>query len=69
MGGELVGWKNTLVLLSNGERFQNYRRYARQVFENDTMMDSFLTIMESAIGRLLDRFHASPDRFPEHIRK
>lgn len=39
--GEMVGWKNTLVLLPYGERFRTYRRLAHQLFGSSASMKSF----------------------------
>ncbi|KAF9267070.1 cytochrome P450 [Marasmius fiardii PR-910] len=69
MGGELVGWKNTLVLVPYGERFRNYRRLAHQLFGNATLMKAFHPIEELETHRFLKRLLAHPDQFADHVRK
>ncbi len=43
MGGELIGWKNSLGLMSYGPRFRNFRRLAHQLFGNNATMKPFFT--------------------------
>jgi len=69
MGGELCGWKNTLVLLPYGNRFRNYRRFAHQLFGNATTMKSFHPVEEVETHRFLKRLLSRPAEFSEHIRK
>ncbi|KAF5368055.1 hypothetical protein D9758_004476 [Tetrapyrgos nigripes] len=69
MGGELVGWKNTLVLVPYGERFRSYRRLAHQLFGNAATMKAFHPVEEVETHRFLKRLLASPDAFSKHIRK
>jgi cytochrome P450 len=69
MGGELVGWKNTLVLVPYGERHRTYRRLAHQLFGNSATMKAFHPVEEVETHRFLKRLLASPDAFSNHIRK
>ncbi|ESK88635.1 cytochrome p450 [Moniliophthora roreri MCA 2997] len=69
MGGELVGWKNTLVLVPYSQRFRNYRRLAHQLFGNAQLMKGFHPIEELETHRFLKRLLAKPDAFQDHIRK
>ncbi|KAK0205274.1 cytochrome P450 [Desarmillaria ectypa] len=69
MGGELVGWKNTLVLVPYGKRFRNYRRLAHQLFGNQATMKQFLPIEERETHRFLKRVLAHPENLSQHIRK
>ncbi|EEB92377.1 hypothetical protein MPER_09122, partial [Moniliophthora perniciosa FA553] len=69
MGGELVGWKNTLVLVPYSQRFRNYRRLAHQLFGNAQLMKGFHPIEELETHRFLKRLLAKPDSFQDHIRK
>ncbi len=41
MGGELVGWKNTMIFMSYGTRFRNGRRLAHQLFGNSVNIKQF----------------------------
>ncbi|KAG7085519.1 hypothetical protein E1B28_003079 [Marasmius oreades] len=69
MGGELVGWKNTLVLTPYGDRFRNYRRLAHQLFGNTNLMKAFHPIEELETHRFVKRLLTRPDDFAEHVRK
>ncbi|KAG7451628.1 cytochrome P450 [Guyanagaster necrorhizus] len=69
MGGELVGWKNTLVLIPYGKRFRSYRRLAHQLFGNKATMEQFLPVEERETHRFLKRVLAQPENLSQHIRK
>ncbi|KAE9394070.1 cytochrome P450 [Gymnopus androsaceus JB14] len=69
MGGELCGWKNALALLPYGDRFRNYRRFARQLFGNAITMKSFHPVEEAETHRFLKQLLSRPAEFSEHIRK
>ncbi|KAK0194305.1 cytochrome P450 [Armillaria mellea] len=69
MGGELVGWKNALVLVPYGKRFRNYRRLAHQLFGNQATMKQFLPVEERETHRFLKRVLARPENLEQHIRK
>lgn len=69
MGGELVGWKNTLVLVPYGDRFRNYRRLAHQLFGNAQLMKGFHPIEELETHRFIKNLLARPDDFAEHVRR
>lgn len=44
MGGELVGWKNTLVLVPYSDRFRNYRKLFHQLIGTRSSMSRFLPV-------------------------
>jgi cytochrome P450 len=69
MGGELCGWKNTLVLVPYGERFRSYRKLAHQLFGNAATMKSFHPVEELETHRFLKRLLSRPAEFSDHIRK
>ncbi|KAJ7655820.1 cytochrome P450 [Mycena polygramma] len=69
MGGELVGWKNTLVLSPYGDRFRSYRRLAHSLFGSRSTMAGFEPLEELETHRFLKRLHAEPDKLQDHIRK
>ncbi|KAJ7746782.1 cytochrome P450 [Mycena maculata] len=69
MGGELVGWKNTLALTPYGERFRNYRRLAHSVFGSRSSMAGFEPLEETETHRFLKRLVSTPDGLQDHIRK
>ncbi|KAJ6539005.1 cytochrome P450 [Mycena capillaripes] len=69
MGGELVGWKNTLVLLPYGDRFRRFRRLFHNIIGSRTGIKQFLPIEELETRRFLRRVLAKPGDLPKHIRK
>lgn len=69
MGGELVGWKNTLVLLPYGDRFRRYRRLFHNLIGSASTMKQFLPAEELETRRFLRRVLTKPDDLAAHIRK
>lgn len=69
MGGELVGWKNTLVLLPYGERFRRYRRLFHQLIGSHSAMSRFLPVEEQEIHRFVRHVLAKPEDLSSHIRR
>jgi hypothetical protein len=68
MGGELIGWKNTLVLLPYGDRFRRSRRLFHQTIGNTSMIKQFLPLEEFETRRFLRRVLAKPEDLAAHIR-
>ncbi|KDR77000.1 hypothetical protein GALMADRAFT_66106 [Galerina marginata CBS 339.88] len=69
MGGELVGWKNTLVLIPYGERFRNYRKLFHQIIGTHSAMAVFHPVEEVETKRFLKRILANADDLAAHVRK
>ncbi|KAJ7162570.1 cytochrome P450 [Mycena crocata] len=69
MGGELVGWKNTLVLLPYGDRFRRFRRLFHNIIGSRAAIKQFLPVEELETRRFLRRVLAKPNDLPKHIRK
>lgn len=69
MGGELCGWKNTLVLLTYGERFRTFRKLFHQVIGTQPAMSRFFPVEEQETHRFLKRILANPDDLASHVRK
>ncbi|KAJ3563157.1 hypothetical protein NP233_g9122 [Leucocoprinus birnbaumii] len=69
MGGELVGWKNTLVLLPYGDRFKSYRRNFHRSIGSHTSMSRFYPVEESETHKFLKRLLSTPDDLIKHIRQ
>ncbi|OJA19251.1 hypothetical protein AZE42_05985 [Rhizopogon vesiculosus] len=68
MGGELVGWKNTLVLLPYGDRFRGYRKNFHRVIGIRAAVDIFHPVEEIETHRFLKRVLAKPDQLQAHVR-
>jgi hypothetical protein len=69
MGGELVGWKSTLVLIPYGARFRNYRKLFHQSIGSQSSMVRFHPGGEMETHRFLKRVLANPDDLSAHVRK
>lgn len=69
MGGELIGWKNTLVLLPYGARFRRFRRLFHSVIGTQSMIKRFYPGSELETRKFLRRILAKPDDLSAHIRK
>ncbi|TFK32278.1 cytochrome P450 [Crucibulum laeve] len=69
MGGELVGWKNTLVLVPYGDRFRNYRKLFHQLIGSHSAMEQFHPVEEKETHRFLKRLLSKPNDLAEHVRK
>ncbi|KAJ6510178.1 cytochrome P450 [Mycena vitilis] len=69
MGGELVGWKWTLVLLPYGDRFRRFRRLFHNAIGSRAAINRFLPIEEVETRRFLRRVLAKPGDLSKHIRK
>ncbi|KAF5364320.1 hypothetical protein D9756_000610 [Leucocoprinus leucothites] len=69
MAGELVGWKNTLVLLPYGDRFRRYRRLFHKLIGSTAAMKQFNPIEEAEALRFLRRVLYDPDNLSMHIRR
>ncbi|EKM56472.1 uncharacterized protein PHACADRAFT_207702 [Phanerochaete carnosa HHB-10118-sp] len=69
MGGEIVGWKYTLVLTPYGRRFREYRRFIAKLIGGPTQMQTHLPLEEYETRRFLKRILNNPEGVAEHIRK
>ena len=69
MGGELVGWKNTLVLLPYGDRFRSYRKMCHRLIGSRASMRQFHPIEVVETRRFLRKVLTKPDDLAVHIRK
>ncbi|GLB41345.1 putative cytochrome P450 family protein [Lyophyllum shimeji] len=68
MGGELLGYKDTLVLLRYGSRFRTFRKYFANHYGPLPMEKHLLTI-ENETHRFLKRQLAHPDTLEPNLRK
>lgn len=68
MGGELVGWKYTLVLLPYGDHFREYRKHFARVIGSRAAMETYHPIEEMETHRFLQRVLAKPAELSQHVR-
>jgi len=69
MGGELVGWKNTLALLPYGERFRRYRRLFHSLIGNPMLVSRFHSSQETEAQRFLQRLLVKPHDLASQVRR
>ncbi|KAG6908024.1 hypothetical protein DXG01_006443 [Tephrocybe rancida] len=69
MGGNLVGWKNSLILLPYGDRFRRCRRMFRAIIGSRTTVNQFSHIEELETHRFLRRVLTEPKELATHIRR
>jgi hypothetical protein len=69
MGGEIVGWRNTLALTPYGPRFRALRRMLHALMGTRAAMDRFVPVEEQETARLLRRIVERPEHVAEGIRK
>jgi len=69
MGGELIGWKDTLVLIPYGDRFRNYRKLFHQTIGTPSAMSKFHEAEETETRKFLKYVLAKPDDLAAHVRK
>jgi hypothetical protein len=68
MGGELCGWKDTLVLVPYGQRFRNYRKNFHRTIGSHSAMKQYLPWEEHETHRFLQRVLAKPEELYQHVR-
>ncbi|KAJ8590892.1 cytochrome P450 [Rhizopogon salebrosus TDB-379] len=68
MGGELVGWKNALVLLPYGDRLREYRKNFHRVIGSRAALSIYHPTLEIETHRFLKRVLAKPDQLQSHVR-
>ncbi|KAG2156217.1 cytochrome P450 [Suillus clintonianus] len=68
MGGELCGWKHTLVLLPYGDRMREYRKNFHRIIGTRAAIDTYHPIEEIETHRFLKRVLAKPDQLQAHVR-
>ncbi|KAF9498666.1 cytochrome P450 [Pleurotus eryngii] len=69
MGGELVGWKNTMALLPYGERFRNHRRSFHRTIGTRSSVTQFHSPQELETRKFLSRVLVNPGELSSHIRQ
>ncbi|KAG1804551.1 cytochrome P450 [Suillus subaureus] len=67
MGGELVGWKSTLVLLPYGDLCRQQRKNIHQTMGNRATLEIYHPIEEIEFHRFLKRVFLNPEQLQAHI--
>jgi len=69
MAGELVGWKNVLILMPYCERFRTHRKLLHKIIGTPSSMSNFHLLEEQETRRFLKRVLDKPDDLAAHVRK
>ncbi|KAG5634710.1 hypothetical protein H0H81_001036 [Sphagnurus paluster] len=69
MGGELMGYSKTLVLIPYGQRFRTYRKYFSRHFGTPSSLDRHLSLVEHETRRFLKRTLLNPRNLNNNLRK
>ncbi|KAF8066524.1 cytochrome P450 [Lyophyllum atratum] len=68
MGGELIGWKNTLPLVRYGDTFHRYRKLFHQSFGTPSAMKTFHEFEATAVRKFLRNILTSPKDLTTHLK-
>ncbi|KAI6123760.1 cytochrome P450 [Pisolithus croceorrhizus] len=68
MGGELVGWKDSLILLPYGDRFREHRRNFHRVLGSRPAVSVYYPIEEEETHKFLQHVLAEPADLNVHLR-
>jgi len=68
MGGELVGYSDTLVLLRYGPRFRHFRKQFSRYIGNGVIQDRH-ELVNDYVRTFLRRLAKNPDNLMGHLRK
>ncbi|RDB29742.1 hypothetical protein Hypma_013817 [Hypsizygus marmoreus] len=69
MGGELVGYSQTLVFCPYGPRFRTYRKHLARFFGSTIAMERHRPVLEHETRRFLKRTLVNPDDLNQNLRK
>ncbi|KAH9947304.1 cytochrome P450 [Amylocystis lapponica] len=69
MGGKMVGWDRTLVLLPYGNRWREYRRIFSSTIGTRRSIQSHIPLLETETQRFLGRLLRQPDGLTQQVRK
>ncbi|KAF4609943.1 hypothetical protein D9613_010304 [Agrocybe pediades] len=69
MGGELVGYAQTLVLMRYGQRFRTYRKHFSQYIGSPKPIQQLYPLVENETTHFLRRTLANPEDLLKHLRK
>ncbi|KAG2158981.1 cytochrome P450 [Suillus bovinus] len=68
VGGELVGWKNAMILLPYGDHWRRQRKNFHSVIGTRAAVAVYDQVEEVETRRFLKRVFATPDQLQAHVR-
>lgn len=69
MGGELVGYNETLVLIPYGDRFRTYRKHFVRMIGGTVNVEKVEGMLLQKVRRFLCQTLSSPDNLLQNLRK
>lgn len=69
MGGELLGYSETLVLIPYGDRFRAYRKNIAKYIGGTTQVKELHPLIERSTRKFLRKIMTNPDDLMAHLRK
>lgn len=69
MGGKLVGYDQTLVLIEYGTRFRTYRKHFSRYLGTPKTVEALHPLIDTESRKFLKRTLASSDGVMDHLRK
>ncbi|KIL00351.1 hypothetical protein PAXRUDRAFT_8298 [Paxillus rubicundulus Ve08.2h10] len=68
LAGEMIGWKNTLVISQYGDRFKEFRKKVHRVIGTRSILETYYHHVERQGYRFLKRLLDAPEDFADHVR-
>jgi len=69
MGGEIVGWSQSLVLTRYGPRFREVRKHLSRLIGTRASVERFAPLQEKETAKFVARVMADPGSLVHQIRK
>ncbi|KAF8898320.1 cytochrome P450 [Mucidula mucida] len=69
MGGELVGYSKSIVIMPYGNRFRKFRKHFARIMGTPSILQQFLPMVETEIKKFLRRSLANPSVLSDQLRK
>lgn len=69
MGGELVGYNETLVLIPYGDRWRTYRKHFARMIGGTVNIDKVQDMLLKKVNRFLRQTLSSPESLLQNLRK
>lgn len=69
MGGELVGYSKTIVIMPYGDQFRTFRKHFSRIMGTTSALKPFLPIVDTEIKKFLRRCLTNPAGLSDQLRK
>ncbi len=69
MGGELVGYSKTIVIMPYGAKFRTFRKHFSRVMGTTATLKQFLPMVEAEMKKFLTRSLTKPASLSDQLRK